>query len=132
MKGKYVIALIVLACAITWFAGWLLYDTLALWQTIQNARFSNYLIIVMILEAIAAISIQIRLQKHKQPLHDQITGLESLGSHSQKEPMEDSPFIQLVARVNSIENEQHQMKKDIKGLRVFKRMIPEEEAKPDV
>jgi hypothetical protein len=46
-----------------------------------------------------------------------------------KDPPEDSPFIQLVARVNAIENEQHTMKRDIKNLRVFKSMAQKEEAK---
>ena len=48
-----------------------------------------------------------------------------------QDPPGDSQFIQLVAKVNAIENEQKQMRQDIKGLRIFKSTLPQEETKPD-
>lgn len=37
-----------------------------------------------------------------------------------QDPPGDSPFIQLVARVNAVESEQHKMRKDIERIRIFK------------
>jgi hypothetical protein len=79
-----------------------------------------------------AIGLQLRKGRPKGDEQSMRREVESFERKQPKEqdPPEDSPFIQLVARVNAIENEQHTMKRDIKNLRVFKSMAQEEEAKP--
>lgn len=135
MKGKYAITATALLCLATWVIAWELYDTQQLWQTIPNMKYQNYLVLSIVAEAGLSLLGYVYMQKQKLPQRIEVPKPpREQELPTMIDPPEESSFIQLVARVNGIENELPKMKKDIEQIRVFKTMCPQpkEEAKPNV
>ena len=127
MKGKYAIALTALACIATWFIAWELYDTLQLWQTIPNMKYQNYVVLSIFVEAGLALLGYVYQKQKLQPQKIEVPKPPG----EQDAPSEESSFIGLTARVNTLETEQHEMRRDIEQIRIFKTLCPQSETKEE-
>lgn len=125
MKPKVAIALIVLTTFATWFIAWELYDSFELWQTISSVKYQNYVFLGMIAECGLSILGLITINK-PSPQMPRVKIREQVPSFARNNNPDDDPpdppFIQLVARVNGIENEQLKMRKDIESIRNFAKL----------